>query len=152
MPTISDFLNNVQKIDVKSLIKAVVSENEIAIIDLNRRDQIFEKGIDSLGQSFFTYSQATQGFYDADDPTDGFGSNKGSDKRYNMFWSGDSYQSFYAYVKGNKLFITTSPRGRKLLIMHGGTEIFGLTNRNSDIVNWNIIAPKLNVKIKQQLL
>lgn len=152
MPTISDFLENVRKIDVESLIKAVVSENQMAIIDLNRHDQIFEKGIDSLGQSLFNYAPATQEFYDKKPPADIMGENKGEDRRFNLFWTGDSYYSFYAYVKGDKLYITTSPRGRKLLIMNGGTEIFGLTNENSDIANWDIIAPKLNAKIKNKLL
>jgi len=152
MPTVSDFLINVKKIDVKSLIKAVVRENEVQIINLNREDQIFKKGIDSKGRSLFHYEQATQGFYDDNPPTDNRGENKGTDKRYNLFWTGDSYYSFYAYVKGDKLYITTSPRGRKLLMMHGGKEIFGLTNQNSDVANWDIIAPALNGKIKKLLI
>jgi hypothetical protein len=152
MPTVSDFLNNVRKIDVKSLIKAVVSENEIRIIDLNREDQIFKKGIDSNGRSLFHYELATQGMFDANEPLDTKGQNKSVSDRYNLFWSGDSYYSFYAYVKGDKLYITTSSRGRRLLQLHGGSEIFGLTNENSEIANWSIIAPALNVKIKNELL
>lgn len=152
MPTISDFLENVRSVDVKSLVKAIVSRNEIQIINLNREDQIFKKGIDSKGRSLFSYELATQGIYDANPPADTRGENKGVNRRYNMFWSGDSYASFYAYVKGDKLYVTTSARGRQLLILHGGTEIFGLTNNNSDIANWDIIAPALNDKIRQQLL
>ena len=152
MPTVSDFLENVKKIDVKSLIKACVSENEIRIINLNREDQIFKDGIDSNGQSLFNYAPATQNFFDKNPPTEHRGENKGERDRYNLFWSGDSYHSFFAYVKGNKLFITTSPRGRKRLMLHGGQEIFGLTNKNSEIANWDIIAPCLNEKIRKQLL
>ena len=152
MPTVSDFLSNVQKIDVKSLIKAVVSENEVQIINLNREDQIFQKGIDSQGQPLFHYERATQGFFDNNPPVDTRGENKGTNRRFNMFWTGDSYHSFYAYIKGNKLYITTSPRGRKLLIANGGEEIFGLTNKNSEVANWDIIAPKLNEKISNKLL
>jgi len=152
MPTVSDFLENVKKIDVKSLIEVCVAENEVKIINLNREDQIFDEGIDSNGQSFFNYAPMTQNFYDEKPPTDHKGENKGENRRFNMFWSGDSYYSFYAYVKGNKLYITTSRRGRKLLMMHGGKEIFGLTNRNSEIANWEIIAPCFNEKVRKQLL
>jgi len=152
MPTVSDFLENLKKIDVKSLIKVCVDENEIKIINLNREDQIFRKGIDSDGRSLFNYSPATQNFYDNEPPVDHKGENKGERDRFNLFWTGDSYYSFYAYVKGDKLYITSSPRGRKLLMLNGGDEIFGLTNENSDIANWDIIAPCLNGKIRNKLL
>ena len=157
MPTVSDFRENLKKLTeqkVKSLTKAIVSDGivETKLINLNRHDQIFLKGIDSNGRSLFEYSPATQGIYDRKPPVDTMGENKPFNSPYNLFWSGDSYYSFWAYVKGNKLFITSSQRGRRLLLMHGGPDIFGLTPENAMIANWEIIAPRLNEAIRKELL
>jgi hypothetical protein len=151
MPTVSDFRKNLKMVDVKSLTTLVVEQNQNEIVNLNREDQIFKQGVDSQGRPLPFYSMATQAIYDQDPPADTRGENKPFGESFNLFWSGDSYHSFFAYVKGDKLYITTSPRGRKLLLMNGGEEIFGLTTDNTYKVNWEIIAPKLNEAIRQKL-
>ena len=152
MATVSGFLDKVKNVDVKSLTKAVIQENERQIINLNRKDQIFDKGIDSEGKVLGNYSPSTQAFYDKDDPNDPMGSDKRAYSRFNLFWTGQSYYGFRAYMKGLKMFITTNSRGRKLLIENGGANVFGLTTENDRKVNWEIIAPKLNEKIRKILL
>ena len=154
MPTVSDFRKNLMKIDVKSLTKAIVSEPgiQVQLVDLNREDQIALGGIDSKGQPLFTYAASTQGIYDANPPMDLGGMFKTWKKPYNLFWTGKSYYAFRAYVKGDSLYITTNPRGRKLLLMNGGDNIFGLTPENALIANWDIIAPKINEAFREQLL
>ena len=152
MPTVSDFRENLKKVDVKSLTKAAVDKTENEIVNLNREDQIFQKGIDSKGRSLFKYAPSTQAIFDSDPPVDTKGENKQRGTNYNLFWSGDSYYSFYAYVKGDKLYITSSQRGRRLLLKHGGDDIFGLTPENAIKANWEIIAPELNEAIRKQLL
>jgi len=154
MPTVGDFLENLKKVDVKSLTKAVVAEKsvQVRIVDLNREDQIAVGGIDSKGKPLLTYAASTQRFYDANPPNDTGGMFKDYKTPYNLFWTGKSYYGFRAYVKGNKLYITTNPRGRKLLILNGGDEIFGLTDGNAAIANWEIIAPKLNESIRKILI
>lgn len=152
MPTVSDFRENLKRIDVKSLTKLVVEQNQNAIVNLNREDQIFKQGIDSTGRSLPFYSPATQTIYDSEPPIDTRGENKGRTMPYNMFWTGDSYHSFYAYMKGNAVYITTSQRGRRLLLLNAGPDVFGLTDANKNILNWQIIAPKLNEAIRQKLL
>jgi len=148
MVTVVDFLDNLKMVDVKSITETIISENEHEIVDLNRYDQIFVKGIDADGRSLTNYAPATQGIYDSDLPLDLFGENKSTAQTYNMFWTGDSYHAFRAYVKGDKLYITTSPRGRKLLIQNHNDSIFGLVTENQEKVNYEIIAPRLNEKIR----
>ena len=154
MPTVSDFRENLMKVDVKSLTKAIVTKPSVQtqIVDLNREDQIAIKGIDSKGQPLFTYAAATQSIYDANPPMDLGGMFKEFKTPFNLFWTGRSYYGFKAYIKGDKLYITTNSRGRKLLMMNGGDEIFGLTPENAIIANWEIIAPELNEHFRQQLL
>ena len=114
MVTVSDFLKNLRGVDIKSLTKTIIEEEERQIVNLNRKEQIFEQGIDSEGKTLGNYSMATQGYYNADDPDDPMGSDKRVGTRYNLFWTGQSYYGFRAYMKGLKLFITTNPRGRRL--------------------------------------
>ncbi len=152
MPTVSDFLDNLKKVDVKSLTKVIVAEKNTVIVDLNREDQIFRDGVDSKGQPLFTYGPGTQIIYDSNPPANTEGMFKEWKTPFNLFWTGKSYYGFKAYVKGSKLYITTNSRGRKLLIMNGGAEIFGLTDDNAAIANWKIIAPELNAKIRDHLL
>lgn len=152
MATVSDFRKNLKNVDVESLTKAIINDNQVVIVDLNREDQIAVRGIDSKGQSLSVYAPRTQSIYDASPPADLGGMFKTWKTAYNMFWTGKSYYGFKAYMKGMKLHITTNSRGRKLLFMNGGPDIFGLTPENADIVNWEIIAPKLNESIKKKLL
>lgn len=152
MVTVVDFLDNLKKVDVKSITEIIVKENEKVIVDLNRYDQIFIKGIDAEGKTLFTYSPFTQAFYDRDNIMDTMGKNKSRFDKYNMFWTGRSYSSFRAFVKGNKLHITADARARKLLIQNSSDSIFGLIDENQEKVNWDIIAPKLNEKIRDILL
>lgn len=153
MVTVVDFLGNLQKVDVKSITETIVKEKEASIVDLNRYDQIFLQGVDADGKSLYTYSPFTQQFYDNDESImDRMGENKSRFDRLNMFWTGRSYHSFQAYVRGNSLYITADARARKLLIQNSSDSIFGLTDRNKEIVNWEIIAPELNDRIREMLL
>ena len=152
MVTVVDFLDNLKRVDVGSITASIVKESEKEIVDLNRYDQIFLKGIDADGNTLLMYSPFTQAFYDRDDILDTMGENKSRFDRYNMFWTGRSYSSFKAYVKGDNLFITADARARKLLIQNSSDAIFGLTDENQDKVNWEIIATKLNGKIRDILL
>ena len=152
MVTVSDFLKNLRAIDFKSLTKTIVEENEKAIVDLNRRDQIFDKGIDAEGRKLSTYAPSTQSIFDTQDNGSDMGRHKPTGYSYNLFWTGQSYYGFYAYVRGLNLYITTNARGRKLLIQNGGENIFGLTLENQNKVNWQIIAPKINEAVREKLL
>ena len=149
--TVSDFLANLRSVDIKSLTDTIISENQNKIIDLNREDQIFNKGIDATGQKLSTYAPATQSIFDTKEPNDTKGRHKPRGVSYNLFWTGESYRNFRAYRKGFNLFITSNSRGRKLLIENGGENIFGLTKINKDILNWSIIAVKLNDKVRKIL-
>ena len=152
MVTVSDFLENLRAIDFKSLTKTIVEDNQKAIVDLNRRDQIFDRGIDALGNKLPTYAASTQSIFDTKDNGSDMGRHKPKGYSYNLFWTGQSYYGFYAYVKGLNLYITTDTRGRKLLIQNGGENIFGLTLENQNKVNWQIIAPKINEEVRRKLL
>lgn len=159
MTTVSDFLRKVEAIDMKSLIESVVEENEKQILDLNREKQIFEQGIDSKGRSLFKYERSTEGQWLSEyrqgtiqNPKGGEGGRKKFGNPYNLFWSGSSYNTFKTYMKGySQLFITAAPFARKRLIQHGGNDIFGLTADNVFYVNYRIILPALNEKLKKLL-
>ena len=156
MTTVSDLKGKLMSIDIGSLVKSVVKENEKAIVDLNREDQIFQKGIDANGRSLFKYERSTQGTWLAEYRANLIPNPKGGNKTfgepYNMFWTGSSYNTFKAYLRGaTSLFITAAPFARKRLIDNSSPNIFGLTDDNERIANYDIILPALNEKIKKLL-
>ena len=154
--TVSDFLKNLRGVDIESLTDTIIKENHDQIVDLNRRDQILNRGVDADGKTLGGYAKSTQSFYDDDVElgivNDFTGADKSYNSSYNLFWTGKSYKGFKAWRDGLMLYITTNARGIKLLIQNGGENIFGLTTKNDNIVNWKIIAPKLNEKIRNKLL
>lgn len=150
MVTVSDFLKNLRGVDINSLTDTIIKEEQVKIIDLNREDQIFRKGIDADGKSLPQYKKATQSFYNRNPPSD----KKGQDKSgtFNLFWTGESYKGFKAWREGLMLYVSTNARGVELFKMNGGSDIFGFTTENDKKINWEIIAPKLNEKIRKILL
>lgn len=156
MVTVSDFLKNLRGVDINSLTDTIIKEEQVKIIDLNRRDQILNKGIDSEGKGLGGYAMSTQGYYNDDVEsgyvTDFTGANKKYNKTYNLFWTGESYKGFKAWREGLMLYVSTNARGIELFKMNGGSDIFGFTTENDKKINWEIIAPKLNEKIRKILL
>lgn len=152
MSTVSDLKKRLLKVDVRSLTADIVKDKEQIIVDLNREDQIFIDGVDALGRPLDKYANNTQAYYDREPPNDLTGMFKTGGESFNLFWSGKSYYGFKTYIRGNNLYITTNQRGRTLLIENGGSNIFGLTPDNQEVVNWEIIAPELIEQIKKQVL
>lgn len=159
MTTVSDLLHKIEAIDMGSLIQSVVEENEKAIVDLNREVQIFQQGIDSQGRSLSKYEPSTDGQWREEyqsgsiqNPKGGENGRKKLGNTYNLFWSGSSYNTFKTYMRGySQLFITAAPFARERLIDHGGRDIFGLTPDHVFYVNYKIILPALNEKLKKLL-
>jgi len=151
MSTVSDLKKRLEMVNVRSLTADIVKTHEQKIVDLNREDQIFIKGIDALGRSLEKYAQKTQKYYDDSPPSDTTGFIKDAGTPYNLFWTGKSYYGFKTYIRGDKLYITTNARGRKLLLENGSVSIFGLIPENQEVLNWEIIAPDLIEAIKKIL-
>jgi len=152
MSTVSDLKKRLLKVDIRSLTADIVKDKEQIIVDLNREDQIFIKGVDAKGNPLDKYAKSTMKKYHDDPPADMTGMIKDGGETYNLFWTGKSYYGFKAYIRGTNLYITTNSRGRKLLMENGGSSIFGLTPDNQEIVNWDIIAPELIERIRKKIL
>jgi len=152
--TVTDFSDNLRKVDVDTLTEEIIVLEMEEIVDLNREDQIFQRGEDAEGRAIMTYDKSTQKKYNRDVKSgyvkDEYGEDK-TDTRYNMFWTGRSYKNFKAYKKGRTMYITTDKRGQDLLERNAGRNIFGLNPVNAEIANWRIILPRLNEKIRNIL-
>ena len=121
----------------------IVKESESEILDLNRKDQLFDKGIDRDGDRLGSYTPTTvQIKQQKGQPFD----------RTTLFDTGDFYNSFKLKIQGfgDKLNIfATDVKTRPLVIKYGA--IFGLTKENQYKLDKEIIKPKLDKWLKAKL-
>jgi len=149
--TIDDFIHNLNNVDVDKITSDVIKVKMDDIVDLNREDQIFQRGEDAKGRSLSKYSPRTQKIYNRHPPADLYGGDKAEGRTFNLFWTGTSYKGFKAWSKGRIMYITTNERGQKLLERNSSADIFGLNPENAEIANWEIILPVLNERIQKIL-
>lgn len=126
-------------------IGVVASSGKIQelIIDLNTEGQLFERGIDSEGQSLGVYSQFTKAIKQREGlPFD----------RVTLFDSGDFYKSFKVSTSGNEvLIIADTEKEDKDLSEVYGEAIIGLTDESLEILS-EFILPIIREKIIEYVL
>lgn len=144
MRTIKDYMDFVK--DVKNAIPRqtirIVNENKELILDLNRKEQLYNKGIDSLGLELKPYAFFTVQIKQLlGHPYD----------RTTLNYSGAFYKGFK--INFNDLSISFDSDDNKTndLVGKYGRNIFGLTTENKDKLNYEIIYPELMEYIKQYL-
>lgn len=127
-------LDRIINLDQDLIIGNILRDEEFQrfIIDLNTEEQLFEKGIDSLGASLGEYADATiegtanfKGKLEKGQPID----------HITLKDTGDFYKSFAIKVQnGGFLIVADGQKDDTNLLSEFGKEIVGLTDENLQIV------------------
>jgi hypothetical protein len=130
--------------DVDAWIFSVDNGVQKEIIELNTIDQLFNQGIDALGNSLGDYSQVS---------VEVFGKRSG---HIQLNDTSEFYDSFVVLVLKDKLVIRANTikndpiKGTTDLITRFGDEIIGLTDENIDKIS-ELIMINIIKYVKQQL-
>jgi len=127
-PVLDRLFENAKTIDADSVwVRAVDEEVKHEIIRLNTKDQMFDKGVDSLNRSLGVYSARS---------VNEFGKRAG---RIQLFDTGIFYASFVIRVDLGGLTISadttkTGEDGITDLAVRYGIDILGVTPSNTDLL------------------
>lgn len=119
--------NNAISLNREKILVTIWSNNNVQqfIVDLNRIDQLFKKGIDSVDDLIGVYSfdQGVVRFK-------GNSKNKKKGSPIALFDTGDFYRSFEVRVRGDDFIISADDEkeGGDLLTEKFGKDIIGLTD------------------------
>ena len=123
-PDLDKIFNNAKTLNERFELRFVIDEEvKQDIIKLNTKDQLFDKGIDSLDKTLGNYSQTSVNKY---------GKRPG---HIQLFDEGDFYGSFVIHVTTDEIVIKadTIKEDTDLSVRYGN-DILGLTNDNLDFV------------------
>jgi hypothetical protein len=144
--TVSDYLEKVMRVQsqIGNEVDDIVRSKEEEILNLNREDQLFDKGIDTNGLLLGQYAKTLNG------STRGYPKTQGDP--FNFYDTGSLFSNFSLLSKGNdnKVVIENSDSKVGLLTKQYG-EFIGLTEENKYKLNYEIIYPELMDFIKQYL-
>lgn len=144
MKSLQALANRIKAITVLEVLK-VLSENKQftdLIIELNTRKQLYEKGIDSLGDNIGSYSAKTKQIK----------SEKGQiTDHVTLFDTGEFYESFKVFFSnGNFVISADTIKDTDDLIFKYGSDILGLTDESLSLLREKakeIIIPYIRKKI-----
>ena len=144
--TVRDYIDKAKRVQsqIGNEIDDIALTYEDKILDLNREDQIFKKGIDIDGQLLGKYRNNLRG------NTRGYPKEAGDP--FNFFDTGALFSGFNLLSEGNKNKITienTDSKAKLLATKYG--EFVGLTEENKRKLNYDIIYPELMKFIKTYL-
>ena len=144
--TVRDYIEKAKRVQsqIGGEIDDIARTYEDKILDLNREDQIFKKGIDIDGQLLGKYRNNLRG------NTRGYPKEAGDP--FNFFDTGALFSGFNLLSEGNKNKITienTDSKAKLLATKYG--EFVGLTEENKRKLNYDIIYPELMKFIKTYL-
>lgn len=148
---LKSLVKEVKKLDSNKLIQQSLNNTAIQqeILDLNRLDQLYDKGIDSAGDSLGEYSPATI------EGTANFPGKKQKGQRYDHITlndTGEFYNSFI-FKNGKDAFEMTADTLKEGtdLTEDFGNDIIGLTQENKNKVAGWLIEP-VREGIRKKLL
>jgi len=144
--TVSDYLEKVMRVQsqIGNEVDDIVRSKEEEILNLNREDQLFDKGIDTNGLLLGQYARTLNG------TTRGYPKTQGSP--FNFYDTGSLFSNFnlLSNSNDNKVIIENSDSKVGLLTKKYG-DFVGLTEENQYKLNYEIIYPELMAFIKQYL-
>lgn len=120
--------------DLESQALLIIAEIQEWIIDLNREEQLFEKGIDSKGSLLKPYTSYTIAL------------KKQKGEVYNrttLLDTGDFYEGFYLTAKNGFIEVSSSDDKTGKLKSKYGKNIFGFTVDHELIINERILEELL---------
>ena len=145
-PELDKIFHNAKTLNEDTIwITAMDEEVKQEIIRLNTKDQLFDKGIDSLNRSLGVYSKTSVNKY---------GKRPG---RIQLFDTGEFYKSFRVLIDKSGLVILANALkvgdgGVDDLAVKYGIDIIGITDSNQEELIRTFIRPKYVHAIMKQLM
>lgn len=141
--TIDSLIRELQTFEneVDKLVLDIVEENKDLVLDMNTKDQLFERGINSKGEKInppytpFTVRQKRI----KGQPTD----------RVTLRDEGDFHSSFYMKRSAEQIEISATDSKTEALVWQYGDEIFGLSPDNLEEISENYVKPELEKHIQK---
>jgi hypothetical protein len=127
---------------IPSEVIKIIDKNEEEIVSLNAVDQIFLGGINVKGNILGKYKNTYSG--------SGLGYPKQKGSAYNFLETGSLLTSFTYKTDGYTLELGNTDEKVTLLRAISG-EFIGLTDKNQERLNWDIIYPDLMLYINKYL-
>lgn len=133
---IEDYIKKLEFVrdNMSAEVASIINRNKEEILDLNRDNQLYDKGINSEGNLLRRYSPSTVLF------------KKQEGKPYNrttLFDTGYFTRSFDLLNRNNTISIFSRDNKSAELQDKYGSNIFGLTKENENVYNYEIIKPEL---------
>ena len=145
--TVRDYIEKAKRVQsqIGNEIDDIARTYEEEILDLNREEQIFKRGLDINGALLGKYKDDyLQG------NTRGYPKEGGTP--FNFYDTGQLFSKFNLLSKGNQNKITIeNTDGKAKLLADKYGEFVGLTEENKYKLNYEIIYPELMKFIKQYL-
>ncbi len=141
---VTEYIQKIQNLkdNIPNIVRDIIYDKEIEIINLNREEQIYKDGIDVQGNILGLYANNKEG--------KGKGYPKNKYESYNLFDKGNLYESFDITTNGFKLKITNRDSKVNILKVIVG-DFIGLTKENQYNLNYKIILPELQKIIKEKI-
>jgi len=137
-----EFNNRLQRFDVNKAIEEIIDKNEQAILDLNRKDQLFEKGENREGRVIGYYKPLTEILS---------GGKKKAGDPFTFYDTGSLYSKFQLNYKNGTLdFFSTDSKVPLLEKKYGN--LFGTNPKNTIKVVEVYINPNLLQLFKREVL
>lgn len=144
--TVSDYMERLIRVQsqIGNEVDDIINSKEEEILNLNREDQLFDKGIDVNGSLLGKYRNTLSG------STRGYPKSAGDP--FNFYDTGSLFSGFSLLSEGNanKVVINNSDSKVSLLTNKYG-DFIGLTEENKNKLNYEIIYPELMLFIKKYL-
>ena len=144
--TVSDYMERLIRVQsqIGNEVDDIINAKEEEILDLNREDQLFDKGVDTDGLLLGKYKNTWQG------NTRGYPKKAGDP--FNFYATGSLFNNFSLSSQGNsnKVIISNSDSKVSQLTTQYGNFV-GLTEENKYKLNYEIIYPELMAFIKTYL-
>lgn len=145
MGTVKELLNKLKGVDIPSLTKSVIKENEKEIISVNQQE--LSQGRNFLGQTVGTYSKTTELLSKQTNPRQP----KKAGQPYNFEDTGSLFDRMFLILRGIKLTINSRGKGdRDKTLFVEQNDLLGFNDVSGDIINNQIIKPDLQKAFKQK--
>lgn len=128
----------VKNIDLNKMLDDAIKQEENYIIGLNTRKQLFEKGIDAMGQPLTPPYAGT---------TKAYKRRKGQPvDRVTLKDKGNFYQGFFVDIENQFVQILSNDNKTPDLMAKYGNDIFGLTSDNT-----SLLADKIKILMQKNI-
>ena len=141
-----DYKNKLNSISVQSLVKDAVDKHSKQIVKVNQQE--LSQGKNFFGESVGVYSKSTEDIAKKENPR----KPKKAGSPFNFEYTGELFDKMFIKYNGKVISISSKGKGdsEKTLFIEGNN-LLGFNDVSAEIINFEILLPDLQQKIKQIL-